>query len=379
MAKKRKRKLKFRRIVLLMIFITIVILLFLAVKNNKSNSYEKKNHEKNVIEKENELSLIMVGDSLIHSSVYDDAYEDGIYNFDKMLSLISPIVKNYDLAFYNQETILGGTDIGLSSYPSFNSPQEVGDAFINAGFNLVSLANNHTLDRGSEAVISSNNYWKNQRDVLTSGSRNSTKDSNNIEIKEKNGIKYTLLAYTTTTNGIRSENDYYVNVYDEKQVKEDIERVRDKVDLLLVSMHWGEEYSFEITEEQEKIANYLASLGVDIVIGHHPHVIEPIDYVDDTLIIYSLGNFLSGQEGLERRIGLMVSVNIEKNNGDLMISKPTATLTYTNYNDGNVKSNFKVYPFNKVTDSILPGYRSYYDEYMDIITSRSGKVIKSPI
>lgn len=164
-----------------------------------------------------------------------------------------------------------------------------------------------------------------------------------------------------------------------KQVKEDIERVRDKVDLLLVSMHWGEEYSFEITEEQEKIANYLASLGVDIVIGHHPHVIEPIDYVDDTLIIYSLGNFLSGQEGLERRIGLMVSVNIEKNNGDLMISKPTATLTYTNYNDGNVKSNFKVYPFNKVTDSILPGYRSYYDEYMDIITSRSGKVIKSPI
>lgn len=379
MARKRKRKLKFRRLALFVILIAIIVFLFLAVKNTNFSSNEKSNNKDAIIEPDNKISLIMVGDALIHSSVYDDAYEDGVYNFDKMLSLVKPIIEDYDLAFYNQETILGGTDLGLSSYPAFNSPQEVGDAFINAGFNLVSLANNHTLDRGSEAIISSNNYWNSKSDVLTSGSRNSIEDRNNIEIKEIDGIKYTLLAYTTTTNGIKSNNSYYVNIYDEEQVKEDIEQVRDEVDLLLVSMHWGEEYSFEVTEEQEEIANYLSSLGVNIIIGHHPHVVEPIDYIDDTLVIYSLGNFLSGQEGIERRIGLMVSVEIEKQDNQLIIGNPTATLTYTNYDNGNVKSNFKVYPFNKVNNSILPGYQSYYEEYMEIITSRSGKVIKAPI
>ena len=232
MARKRKRKLKFRRLALFVILIAIIVFLFLAVKDTNFASTEKSNDKDTIIEPDNKISLIMVGDALIHSSVYDDAYEDGVYNFNKMLSLVKPIVEDYDLAFYNQETILGGTDLGLSSYPAFNSPQEVGDAFINAGFNLVSLANNHTLDRGSEAIISSNNYWNSKSDVLSSGSRNSIEERNNIEIKEIDGIKYTLLAYTTTTNGIKSNNSYYVNIYDEEQVKEDIEQVRDKVDLL---------------------------------------------------------------------------------------------------------------------------------------------------
>ena len=166
MARKRKRKLKFRRLALFVILIAIIVFLFLAVKDTNFASTEKSNDKDTIIEPDNKISLIMVGDALIHSSVYDDAYEDGVYNFNKMLSLVKPIVEDYDLAFYNQETILGGTDLGLSSYPAFNSPQEVGDAFINAGFNLVSLANNHTLDRGSEAIISSNNYWNSKQKLV---------------------------------------------------------------------------------------------------------------------------------------------------------------------------------------------------------------------
>ena len=163
------------------------------------------------------------------------------------------------------------------------------------------------------------------------------------------------------------------------KVKKDIDKVKDKVDLLLVSMHWGTEYSMKVTKEQENIANYLSSLGVDIIIGHHPHVIEPIDYIDDTLVIYSLGNFLSGQEGLDRRIGMMVSVDIEKLEDEISVSQPTVTLTYVYYKEKNVRSNFKVYPFDKLNNSILPSYKSYYNDYIDIITSRSGKIKYQPI
>src|SRR5574344_1508023 len=108
-------------------------------------------------------SLVMVGDSLIHGAVYKDALQsDGTYNFKGMIDDIKPIIQRYDLAYYNQETVLGGTELGLSSYPRFNSPYEVGDAMIDAGFNLVALANNHTLDRGETAIINSTNYWKNK-------------------------------------------------------------------------------------------------------------------------------------------------------------------------------------------------------------------------
>jgi len=377
MARKRKVKIKpMMRLILFILIIVIIVLLCLAIKDKSKDDEININSSQ---KKDNALSLIMTGDALIHSSIYDDAYEDGKYNFDKMLSLVKPIIKEHDLAFYNQETILGGVGLGLSSYPSFNSPQEVGEAFTSAGFNLVSLANNHTLDIGKKGVISSNNYWKTKKNVLTSGSYNSLQERNNIQIKEVNGIKYTLLAYTTTTNGIIPSNSYYVNVYSDEQVKEDINKVKDKVDLLLVSMHWGNEYSMDVTNDQENVANYLSGLGVDIIIGHHPHVIEPIDYIDDTLVIYSLGNFLSGQEGLDRRIGMMVSVNIEKIDDEISISEPLVTLTYTYYKVDNTKTNFKVYPFDKLTNNILPAYKSYYNDFFDIITKRSGKIKYQPI
>ena len=374
MAKKKKHKLKpIIKLLLCLIIITVISLLCLSNKENKETNFVPKE------KKDNKLSLIMVGDVLIHSSVYDDAYEDGKYNFNKMLSLIKPITSKYDLAFYNQESILGGTKLGLSSYPAFNSPQEVGEAFTDIGFNLVSLANNHTLDLGKKGVVASTNYWKAKKNVFVSGSYNSLKDRNNIEVKEVNGIQYALLAYTTTTNGITPKEDYYVNVYSEKQVKKDIDKIKDKVDLILVSMHWGDEYSTEVTKEQEDIAIYLSNLGVDIIIGHHPHVLEPIDYIDNTLVIYSLGNFLSGQEDLDTRVGAMVSVEVEKKEGEIVISNPTATLTYTYYKERKTKTNFKVYPFDKLNNNILPRYENYYNEYMDILTFKSGKIIKSPI
>lgn len=332
--------------------------------------------DEEVVEKEpktTSLSLVMVGDSLIHGAVYGDAKVSGGYDFTPMLEEMKPIISSFDLAFYNQETILGGTGLGLSSYPRFNSPYEVGDAFLDSGFNLVALANNHTLDKGEKGIINSNNYWASQ-DAYVAGSYLSIEDRDNIEIREENGIKYALLSYTTWTNGLRtpSGKSYYLNVYDEELVKKNIESVRGKVDLLMVSMHFGDEYSHTPSNKQKEIANYLASLGVDIIIGHHPHVVQPIEFIDDTLVVYSLGNFLSAQRGINKLTGLMVSLNVVKDleTNDISLSDIEAELlyTYSDYSKG-WRANFKVYPYTKLTEKLLPNYEMYYNKYMDIVLS----------
>lgn len=242
------------------------------------------------------------------------------YDFAPMFVPIAPIIARYDLAFYNQETILGGTQLGLSSYPSFNSPQEFGDTMLSLGFNLISLANNHTLDKGERGVRAMLSYWHGKEaesiargaPIAIAGSYESQIDRNKPRIYEKNGITYALLAYTYGTNGIPipAGKGYLVNVYTRDMLARDIAALREKVDLLLVSMHWGIEYSFTPSKQQRELARFLASLGVDIVIGNHPHVIQPIEWIDHTLVIYSHGNLISAQKGLEKRIGMLSSARI---------------------------------------------------------------------
>lgn len=339
---------------------------------NEKDEVEEVEEPKEKVEK---LSMFMVGDSLIHSAVYGDADTgNGIYDFSSMLSEFSNIVPNYDLAFYNQETILGGTELGLSTYPCFNSPYEVGEAFTNIGFNLVSLANNHTLDRGKQAIINSKNYWNQKKDVYTAGSYSSQEDRDILRIREKNGISYAFFAYTESTNGIRIPNgeNYLVDTYSNEKAYNDISSVKDKVDVIIVSMHWGDEYSLNVNNRQREIASYLSSLGVNLIIGHHPHVVEPIEYVNDTLVIYSLGNFLSAQRGIDKLTGLMVSLDIVKTTiGDTSIIsfdniKAGLTYTHSNYVNG-YRTNFRVYPYQNLTESILPNYQMYYNKYLDIV------------
>lgn len=367
-------------ILVLILVIILSVLCYLIVKDdlfkeeNPKEIKETKEVKKEKV-KEEKLSLVMVGDALLHSSLYNDAYQNGTYNFSPQLELIKPIVQNYDLAFYNQESILGGTSLGLSSYPTFNSPQEFGDAMVDAGFNLVSLANNHTMDKGVKAIESSCNYWK-TKDVLTAGSYCSGEDADNIQVKEKNGIKYALLAYTYGTNGISVPQDkpYLVNLYSDEKAKADIEKVRDKVDLLIVSMHWGTEYRSEPTDEQKREAEYLSSLGVDIIIGTHPHVIEPITYIGNTLVIYSLGNFISAQttsNDYNTIVELMTSVDVVKTtkNGqsEIKLENLNNELLYNYYKKGRSWTDFKVIPFSQMNESYNPDYKRLYEKYSGVV------------
>ena len=359
----------------LLVLVIILIIIPVSKKVNKKVEPKQERHEEKMEEKveKQKISLVMVGDALLHSSVYNDAYKDGKYDFSSQLEYIEPIIKNYDLAFYNQETVLGGAEIGLSDYPRFNSPKEFGDNMINIGFNIVNLATNHTIDRGEEAIINSCKYWNEKKDtVLSAGSYCSKEEQNEIKIKEKNGIKYTMLSYTYGTNGlpIPDGKDYLVNLYSDEKVKEDIEKVRDKVDLLLVSMHWGIEYQTEPTEEQKREAKYLSDLGVDIIIGTHPHIIEPIEYINDTLVIYSLGNFISAQStnnDYNTMTELMTSVDIVKENDKIKIENLNNELLYNYYEKGSTWHNFKVIPFSKMNENYNAEYKRIYDKYSSVV------------
>lgn len=327
-----------------------------------------------------EAKMFMVGDALIHQSVYYNAGQNGNgYDFKPMIELIKPISSSYDLAYYNQETILGGTSLGLSHYPRFNSPQEVGDAMIDAGFNVVSLATNHTMDKGEAGVLASVNYWNSKKEVVTSGQWSSYEERDKVRVYEKNNIKYAFFSYTTLTNGLNTPygKDYLNNVYSDSKAKNDIEKVKDKVDVIIVAMHWGVEYSMNVSREQERIANYLSNLGVDLIIGAHPHVVEAVEYINDgkTFVIYSLGNFISGQIGVDKLTGLMMEVTIRKEvdtrgNTKVSIINPKADLIYTRYNMNSNNWNFKVFPYSQLNDNILPSYKSYYEKYKAVVSSR---------
>ena len=377
------------------IFVVLIVLIFISglyLLKKESQNEPKQQEKTEEVQKEeaktSKLSLIMVGDALLHGSVYRDAYKNGVYNFDSQLEYIKPIVQNYDLAFYNQESILGGTELGLSDYPTFNSPWEFGDAMINSGFNLVSLANNHTMDRGEKAVLNSCEYWKSKEDVLAVGSYCSKEDSEAIQIREKNGIKYTLLAYTYGTNGISvpQGKEYLVNLYSDEKVKNDIAKVRDKVDLLIVSMHWGTEYRTEPTEEQKREAEYLSSLGVDIIIGTHPHIIEPITYINDTLVIYSLGNFISAQStnnDYNTMVELMTSVDIIKEEKDgqttIKLDNLNNELLFNYYKKGSKWTDFKVVPFSQMNSSYNSDYQRLYNKYSAVVKMYNEDIPINPL
>ena len=365
-----KRRLKKNFIILLTILIILLVLfiiIFIFNKQDKEIFSKEKEPANNIVEeiqKEKRISLIAVGDVLIHESVYKDAYKDGTYDFSNMFTEIEPILKNYDLKFCNQESTIGGSILGISGYPSFNSPDEIGDEMVRLGFNLISLANNHVMDRGEDAVLYSNSYWK-SKDVVTAGSYSNEDEMQNINIYEQNGIKYAFLAYTTSLNGYLSKH-YLVNMYSDEKVKKDIEKVRDQVDLIIVSMHWGQEYINYPNDEQTRIANYLSELGVNLVIGHHPHVVQPVTYINDTLIIYSLGNFISNQLsiGLNQGIGLMVGMDIVIDDSGVRFENlyKELILAYAEYS-----TNFKVIPFSKLNDNLLSGYKDIEIEYMGIV------------
>ncbi len=266
-----------------------------------------------------EITLVMVGDILLHTPVAESGEKaEGGYDFSAIFANLKDEISQADLALVNQEVILGGEELGISGYPSFNAPYELGDALAEAGFDVILHATNHALDKGKKGILNCLDFWEEKHpEEAVLGIHDSEEDRQEIYIREQNGIRIAILNYTYGTNGIPLPEDmpYCVDLLEEERVREDLQKAQEAADFVIVCPHWGTEYVLKETSAQRKWAQLFADNGADLVLGTHPHVIEPVEWVDGTLVYYSLGNFVNWTSGTgpgtsDRMVGGMACVTI---------------------------------------------------------------------
>ena len=314
---------------------------------------------------DNSITLVMAGDMLMHTPVNETGImEDGSIDFSHLFTYTKDMIADADIALVNQEVILGGTELGISGYPAFNTYYELGDTLVETGFDVVLHATNHALDKGKKGVLSCLQYWENNYpDIAVLGIQDSVEEQEKIYVHEDNQIRVAILNYTYGTNGIPLPEDmpYAVNLMDKGKMAQDIAKAKEISDFVVVCPHWGTEYVLEETDSQRDYVQFFLECGVDLVLGTHPHVIEPVEMLVDEkghemLVYYSLGNYVNctsseNDDIGNRMLGALAEVTITKDsNGQVYISEYSAEpiVTYVSQSQEEIA----VYPLEQFTDEM---------------------------
>jgi poly-gamma-glutamate synthesis protein (capsule biosynthesis protein) len=304
------------------------------------------------------LTITAVGDNLFHEPILKYFYREGRYNFEPLYEFIKPYIEKADIAFVNQETVLGTSD--YSGYPLFNTPREAGSALAAAGFDVVNHATNHIMDRGEGGIRSTISYWEGVPQVHYLGIHPSEEARNeNFCVIEKNNIRVGFLGFTYGTNFIPlpSGKPYLVSLIDTDKMEKEIAALRERCDFLIVSIHWGNEYEQKPAADQEKLAAFLAGCKVDLVIGHHPHVLQPMATIKrpdggDMLVYYSLGNFTSAHVRPEKPLlmGGLMYIKLKKTGQNIAIENPVLIPLINHYERD--LTGYKIYPLSEYTEEL---------------------------
>ena len=300
------------------------------------------------------VRFVAAGDNLIHGSIYLQAARRstaGGYDFDYAYENIEDYFKDFDVKFINQETLVNSA-FAPSTYPQFSSPTRLGDKMLEMGFNVIGTSNNHSYDKGARGVRSSLEYW-NSKDVVNVGFYTGD-DSQDIKYMTVNNIKMAFLAYTYGTNGLSIYDEtcpYVIRPDDFETVERQVKIAKENADIVIVSCHWGYEDTNQVNDYQRMVAEKLNIMGVDVIIGTHPHVIQTVEWQTNeendnkTLICYSLGNFISAQSKGNNMLGGLFQFNIVKtydeNGGyEISIEEPyfVPTITHFDYEFSNIRN-----------------------------------------
>ena len=331
--------------------------------DNKKDNYKiNQNTKKRYIKKENDISLCMVGDILMHRNLTNYGYDSKTdsYNFDFMFENMEKYIKEYDMKIANEEVLIAGRKFGVTDFPKFNSPFEVADSIAKAGFNIILKATNHVNDKGFEAIKSDLNNWKNNYPNITiTGSYLNENDYNKITYFTKNNIKIALLNYCYGSN-VKSKKNYTMNELRYDKIKNDIEKAKkENAEFIIVFPHWGKEYVLNEIKYQKYFTKIFLDLGVDLVIGTHPHVIQPLKVYYNKkskkkmYVFYSIGNFINatrsrGKNIFWRFLGGMAHVIIGRNKKKKVVIKDIKFIPLITHVFENKKiSTFKVKDYNK--------------------------------
>ena len=310
-------------VVVLIISITVGINISRRAKAEAAK--EKAEQERLALEKEQEentIELLAVGDNIAHQTIREVGMtEYGPWNYDSVYQYVKEDVEAADLALVTQETIFVEDREDVSGYPSFGTPPEFGDALVNTGFDVIASATNHALDKGTDSIEYTLNWWEeNHPDIPVLGLYESQEASEEIPIISCKDLKLAMLDYTYSLNGLElpSGQEYMVDVFDEEQAREDIRQAKELADVVIVVMHVGNEYEQDVDQETQEWTDIFLEEGVDIVIGSHPHVVRTMETLTGEdghkmLVYYSLGNFTSTQTDLPSLMGAMAKITVRKN------------------------------------------------------------------
>ncbi len=313
-----------------------------------------------------EAKLIAVGDIMMHSPQTRSGYDPQrkTYDFKGFFTEVKDILSQGDWVIGNLETPLAGAESGYTGYPLFNAPAELADAIKNAGFNILTTANNHALDRGEKGLIKTIENLR-DRGLLSAGTATSAAEAEKILMVEKNNIKMAILSYSYGTNGIPipKGKNYLVNLIDEKKIVKDIGKAREQgADVITVCLHFGDEYQRQPNTQQKNLVDSLIKAGADIILGSHPHVVQPYKIFEvpgkngkprKAVAIYSMGNFISNQTRKYTDIGVIFEVGIRKKfpENTVEIADVNAIPTWVHRYALNGKLNFRVLPIETVVSA----------------------------
>ena len=295
---------------------------------------------------DNTVTLMALGDNLIHNTIYWSAEQpDGSYDFTPVYEEIAKVAAEYDLACINQETIYVSDPAMYSNYPDFGTPTQVGDALAGAGFDVVTHATNHCYDKLDTGILDTLGFWReNYPDMAVLGIHDSQEAADTIRVVEKNGLRLALLNYTYGLNYSAPANKYMVDTLIRDAVRADLEQAEAQADFTAVFVHWGEEGQTRPTQSQRDWAQFMADNGADLIIGSHPHVLQPLETVTassgrEVPVFYSLGNFVSHQLTAIEMLGGMASVELTKTDTGVAVTAcelvPTINvIIYRGYSGG---------------------------------------------
>ena len=311
------------------------------------------------------VRLMAVGDNLIHNSIYQQAQKRAGgtgYDFRFAYDNVRDILAQADLSVINQETPVAGAIAPPASFPMFNSPVELGDEVYSLGFRAVNLSNNHMLDQWSKGVLASLDYWESKEGVVTSGAYRNEEDFKKTRLLEVNGITFGFVSATYGYNGLQlpAGSELILPLLeDEDRIRAAVEAARAAADVVVASMHWGNENSQTVIEAQRSLARKLADWGADIILGTHPHVLQGMEWLERpaeqggrVFVAYSLGNFISAQSQPKQLIGGILDMEVTKDNqtGKITLATPKFKPVITQYGGG--YSNLHVVPWTSYTPEL---------------------------
>lgn len=321
------------------------------------------------------VSFLACPDNIMHKSLLYDAAEleaknngttvnksdlhNAKYDFSRMYGHVASAIKNADISYLNQETLINGTGSPVSGYPRFNTPLAVAEEDIALGFDVINVAHNHMLDSGSSKGLANCASVFEESGLTVIGYYPDSESVSVIPVIEKNGIRIAFLAYTYGTNGIslRDGSGTVIPYFDRELIEKQVFIAKQVSDFLIVSCHWGYENNYKQNSEQSEYAALMCELGVDVVLGMHPHVIQPAEWMENseghrTLVVYSLGNFVSGMVSGRNMLGLMLSLDIVKDGttGEIRMENVVLIPTVT-HRDSSYR-NFEIYYLSEYTEEL---------------------------